>query len=49
MKKQEGEILGASLAPLAALSLQTVFFSVGKGISGRGVRRAGRGYANKNF
>ena len=41
IKKQEGGFLGALLAPLAASSVQTVIFSVVKGISRRRVRRAG--------
>ena len=35
------------LAPLAASLVQPVIFLVVKGISGRGVRRAGRGYIDK--
>ena len=42
MKKQEGRFLGALLARLAASLVQPVISSVLKGISGRGVRRAGR-------
>ena len=49
IKKQEGGFLGALLAPLAALLVQPVIPSVLKGISGRGVRRTGREYMNKNF
>ena len=49
IKKQKGGFLGAILAPLAASLVQPVMFSVVKGISGRGVRTAGRGYVNKNF
>ena len=49
IKKQVGEFLGALLAPLAASLVQPVISSVVKGISGAGVRRAGRGYMNKNF
>ena len=41
--------LGASLAPLAASSVQPVISSVVKGISGRGVRIVGRGYIDENF
>ena len=48
LKKQEGRFLGALLAFLAASLVQLVI-SVVKDISGRGVRRAGRGYMNKNF
>ena len=39
----------ALLAPLAASLVQPLIFSVVKGISGRGVRRAGRRYLDKNF
>ena len=49
IKKQESRFLGALLAPLAASLVQPVVSSVVKGISGRGVRRAGRGYMHKNF
>ena len=49
IKKQEGRFLPALLAPLAASLVQPVISSVVKGISGRGIRRAGRGYMNKNF
>ena len=49
MKKQKGEFPGALLAPLAALLVQPVISSVVKGISGRGVRRAGRGYMDENI
>ena len=48
LKKQEGRFLEALLALLAA-SLVQLAISVVKDISGRGVRRAGRGYMNKNF
>ena len=41
-KKQEGRFLVASLALLAASLVRTVISSVVKGITGRGVRRAGR-------
>ena len=44
IKKQEGGFLGALLAPLATSLVQPVISSVVKDISGRGVRRAGRGY-----
>ena len=43
IKKQEGGFLPALLAPLAASLLQP------EGISGRGVRRAGRRYMDKDF
>ena len=49
IKKQEGGFLGALLRPLAASLVQPVISSVVKGISGRGVTRAGREYINKNF
>ena len=49
IKKQEGGFLRALLAPLAASSVQTVIFSVVKGISRRRVRRAGWGYMDKNI
>ena len=49
IKKQEGEFLGALLAPFAASLVQPVIASGVKGRSGRGVRRAGRGYMNKTF
>ena len=49
IKKQESRFLGALLAPLAASLVQPVVSSVVKDISGRGVRRAGRGYMDKNF
>ena len=48
-KKQEGGFRGASLAPLAASLIQPVISSVVKGISGRGVRRAGRRYMDENI
>ena len=49
IKKQEHGFLGALLTPLAALLVEPVILSVVKCISGRGVRRAGRGYMAKNF
>ena len=49
IRMQEGGFLPALLAPLAASLVQPVIFSVVKGISRRGVRRAGRGYVDKNF
>ena len=49
IKKQEGGLLGALLAPLAASLVQPVISSVVKGISGQGVKRAGKGYMNKKF
>ena len=48
-KKQESLFPGALLAPLAASIVEPVISLVVKGISGRGVRRAGRGYMNKFF
>ena len=47
IEKQEDEFQGALLAPLAVLIVQPVFSLVVKGISRRGVRRAGRRYMNK--
>ena len=47
--KKQGRFLGALLASLAASLVQPVISSVVKGISGRGVRRAGRGYIDKHF
>ena len=49
IKKQEHRFLPALLAPLAALLVQPVISSVVKIISGRGVRRTGRGYIGKTF
>ena len=49
IEKQEGGFLGALLAPLGASLVQPVITSVVKGISGRAVRRVGRGYMNKHF
>ena len=49
IKGQDGGFLGALLAPLATSLVQPVIFSIVKGISGRGVRRAGRGYTIKIF
>ena len=48
-RKQQGEFLGALLAPLNASLVQPVISSVVKGISGRGVRRTGKEYMDKNF
>ena len=48
-KKQEGGFVGALLVPLAASLVQPVISSVVKGISGRGVRRAGKGHIDKSF
>ena len=49
IKKQEDWFLGAFLAHLAALLVKPVISSVVEGISGRGVRRAGRGIWIKIF
>ena len=52
MKKQEDGFLGTLFSPLAASVLETVIFSVVKGITGKGVMIAERGYyktMNKNF
>ena len=49
IKKQKGAFLGALLAPLAVSIVQQVISSAVKGISGRGVRRAGREYVDKIF
>ena len=49
IKKQDGRSFGALLAPLATSLVQPVISSVVKGISRRGVTRAGRGYKNENF
>ena len=44
IKKQKHGFLGALLAPLASSLVQPVVSSVVKGISGKGVKRTGRGY-----
>ena len=49
IKIQEGRFLPALLPPLVASLVQPVISWVVKGIRRRGVRRAGRGYMNKNF
>ena len=49
IKKQEHRFFPALLAPLAALLVQPVISSVVKCISGRGVRRTGKGYIGKTF
>ena len=49
IQKQEGGFFGALVAPLAASIVQPMVSSVMKAISEWGVRRAGRGYMNKNF
>ena len=48
-KNKKGRFLWALLASLAVSLVQPVISSVVKGISGRGVRRAGRRYMVKNF
>ena len=45
IKKQKGRFLRALLAPLTASLVQPLV----KGISGRGDRRVGRGYIDKDF
>ena len=47
-KNPEGWFLGSLLAGLAASLVQPVIFSVVKRISGRGVRRAEKGYMDRN-
>ena len=49
IKKQKGWFLGALLAPLVASLVEPVISPILKCISETGVRRAGRGHANKNF
>ena len=49
IKKQEGRFLRDLLAPLATSNVQPVISSVVKGIRGREVRKAGKGYMDKNF
>ena len=49
IKKQEYGLLGVLLAPLATSLVQPVISSLVKGISGKVVRRAGRGYMVKKF
>ena len=48
-KEQDGGLLKALLAPLAASLVKAVISSVVKDISGSGFRRAGRGYMDKKF
>ena len=48
-KKQDRRFLGNLLAPFATSLVQPVISLVVKGISGRGVRKAERGYMDKNF
>ena len=49
IKKQEYGLLGVLIAPLATSLVQSVISSLVKGISGKVVRRAGRGYMVKKF
>ena len=49
IKTQEYRFIPALLAPLAASLVQLVISSVVKGISGIGVRKAGRRYMDNNF
>ena len=49
IKKQEGRFLRNLLAALATSLVQPVISSVVKCIIGRGIRRAGTRYMNKNF
>ena len=49
IKKQEGRFLRDLLAPLATSNVQPVISSVVKGIRGREVRKAEKGYMDKNF
>ena len=46
-KKQKDGFFIALLAPLATSLVQPVISSVVKGLSGRGVRRAGKGHMDK--
>ena len=46
---QEDGFLGAFLASLAPLLVRPEISSSVKGNSGRGIRRAGRGYMDKKF
>ena len=48
-KKQEGGFLSALLIPLTPSLVQSLNYSVVKGISGRGIRKEGREYMNKSF
>ena len=48
-KKQEGRFLWVLFAPLTASLVQPVISPVVKGISGRGVRKEGRGVINETF
>ena len=45
-RKEEGEFLGALLAPFVASIVHPLLYSVAKGLRGRGFRRAGRRYIN---
>ena len=48
-KKQVGGFLSDLLIPLTASLVQSLNYSVVKGISPRGIRKKGRGYMNKSF
>ena len=49
IKRQIGKFHGALLAPVAVSVVEPLISSVVKGIGGREVRRAGRGYIGKTF
>ena len=49
IKKTSLWVFWSLLVPLVASLVQPLISSVVKGISGRGVRRAGRGYMKKKF
>ena len=49
IQKQQGRFLPALSVPFAASLVQPVISSLVKRISGRGIRRAGRGYIIQNF
>ena len=48
-KKEKDGFFLALLAPLATSLVQPVISSVVKGLSGRGVRRAGKGHMDESF
>ena len=48
-KNQKGRFLEVLWGPLAASVVQPMIYSIVKGVSGRGVRRAERGYISKIF
>ena len=48
-KQQEGRFLHNVLTPLAASLIQPMIFSMVKGITGRGVKKAGKAYMDKDF